>query len=102
MEIRYFDDHSFQFIKNLERATQAKYQRVFRLLEIYGHALSMPHVKKIDTQIYELRIRGRQEVRIFFTYCNSGIVFLSGFIKKSQRIPLLELSLARYRLQCIE
>jgi len=90
MEIRYLYDRLFQFTQNLEQATQTKYARALRLLEQYGQELRMPFVKRLDAQLFELRVRGRQEVRMFFTFTGYGVLLLHGYLKKSQKIPFRE------------
>ncbi len=56
------------FIKKLQKPTQSKILRSIELLEYYGQNLGMPHAKKATNLLYELRIRGTQEVRIFYTF----------------------------------
>ncbi|MBU1179983.1 type II toxin-antitoxin system RelE/ParE family toxin, partial [Patescibacteria group bacterium] len=45
--------------------------------------LTLPHAKKVDKSIFELRIRGRQEARIFYAFHKNEIILLHGFVKKS-------------------
>lgn len=64
MEIRI--GHTIEkFIEFLEKPTIAKVLRTIDLLEDFGPQLGMPHSKKIEDGLFELRIRGKQEVRIF-------------------------------------
>jgi len=74
-----------------------KLLRSFILLEKYGHTLGMPHVKLLEQGLCELRIRGQQEIRIFFVFRHDKIVALHGFIKKTQKTPKGELETARKR-----
>jgi len=92
MEIQIFDESLEKFIKSLEKPTIAKVLRTIDLLELFGSQLGMPHAKKISNQLFELRIRGKQEVRVFYTFYKSKIVLLHGFIKKSAKIPQREIS----------
>ena len=94
MEIRILDSSLERFIKSLEKPTIAKVLRTIDLLEKFGHNLGLPHSKKVCGQLYELRIRGTQEVRIFYTYRQSRAFLLHGFIKKSQKIPKKEICAA--------
>lgn len=65
----------------------------------YGYPIGMPLVEKIEPDIWELRSRlPGQIARILFTVENDLMVLLHGFIKKSQKIPLDDLKLARKRL----
>jgi len=83
-----------KFIGNLEETTTAKVFRNIDLLEKFGHELRSPHTKKIKTNLFELRIRGQQEVRIFYTFYKKEIVLLHGYVKKSQKTPKRELEYA--------
>jgi phage-related protein len=87
------------FVRSLERSTVAKVLRVVDLLEEFGYQLGLPHSKKIDVDLFELRIRGQQEVRIFYTFKKEGITMLHGFIKKSQIIPKREIKQAKRKLK---
>ena len=88
------DNSVEKFIASLEKATIAKVLRTIDLLEKFGHQLGLPHSKKIRGNIFELRIRGQQEVRIFYTFQKKEAVLLHGFIKKSQKIPKQEINQA--------
>lgn len=96
MEVHYHDDVKV-FIKQLQKPARMKLLRSIELLEEYGAHLSMPHVKKMMENLYELRVRGKQEVRIFFTYCESNAFLLHGFVKKSQKTPQKEIQIALNR-----
>lgn len=87
-----------KFILSLEKQAIAKVLRTIDLLEKFGAQLDMPHSKKVAPHLFELRIRGKQEVRIFYTFQNKIIVLLHGFVKKSPKIPPKELHIAKQRL----
>ncbi len=97
MQINFFNTGIEKFIASLEKATIAKVLRTLNLLEKFGHQLGMPHSKKVAAELFELRIRGVQEVRIFYMFSKGSIVLLHGFIKKSSRIPPKELAAAIQR-----
>jgi hypothetical protein len=99
MEIQIFDESLEKFIKSLEKPTIAKVLRTIDLLGLFGPRLGMPHAKRIFDQLFELRIRGRQEVRIFYTFYKNKIVLLRGFIKKSAKIPQKEINNAFAKLR---
>ena len=98
MEIRFFDKDLEIFISSLEKNTLAKLLRTIDLLEQFGFNLTLPHSKKIDNNLFELRIRGVLEVRIFYTFHRSVIVLLCGFVKKTQKIPKKHLDKVRRKL----
>jgi phage-related protein len=69
------------------------------LLEKFNFKLDLPHSKKISNRLFEIRIRGKQEIRIFYTFQKSEIILLHGFIKKSQKIPKKEINIAIQKLK---
>jgi phage-related protein len=91
-----------KFIRSLLPATIAKVLRTIDLLERFGHRLGMPHSKKISKDIFELRIRGQQEIRIFYTVIHSQAFLLHGFVKKSQQIPHKELVVVQRRRDTLD
>ena len=80
-----------KFILSLDKQTIAKILRTIDLLEKFTFKLGMPHSKKISDDLFELRVRGKQEIRIFYCFYKSLIHLFSGFIKKSQTIPQKEM-----------
>ena len=102
MEVRFCDDALPEFIDGLEVSTVAKVLRTIDLLEEFGHRLGMPHSKKVAGRLFELRVRGRQEVRIFYTFYQETAVLLHGFVKKSQKIPRGEINLAQQKLSKLD
>jgi len=94
MEIRITDATLEKFIKGLQKSTIAKVLRTIDLLEKFGPKLGAPHIKKISTRLFELRISGKQEVRIFYSFHKEQTFLLHGFIKKSQKIPSKEVETA--------
>jgi phage-related protein len=71
---------------------------MIRLLEEHGHSLSMPYSKQITPTLYELRVRGRQEIRIFYCFHNQQAVIIHAFFKKSQKTPHKEIKTALSRI----
>jgi len=102
MRVQFFDEKVEKFIFGLEKIVLAKTLRTIDLLEHFGPELGMPHSKKIRGQLFELRVRGRQEVRLLYVFHKNSITILSGFIKKQQRIPLRELILAEQKLLTLD
>jgi len=58
----------------------------------------MPHAKKLTGKIYELRIRGKEEVRIIYAFVKNRIYLLHAFKKKTQKTPIREIKIALRRL----
>jgi len=59
----------------------------------------MPHSKKLTSNLFELRIRGRVEVRILYTFIRKDIYLLHAFKKKQQKTPREAIGLAKRRLR---
>jgi phage-related protein len=100
MQIK-IDDNVSNFIESLEDPTIAKVLRTIDLLEKFGHALSLPHSKPLGKGLFELRIRGEQDVRIFYAFHEAGAVLLHAFIKKSSHTPQKELAAAKQKMKAL-
>lgn len=93
------NSHSFVYLNS--KITQAKIFHAFELVQKYGTQIGMPHVKRLKKDLYELRIKGTQECRLIFTISKNRIIFLHGFLKKSNKTPSRDLDLAQKRLTLI-
>lgn len=102
MEIQIYDKKLEKFILGLDNNSKAKVARTINLLEKFGPAIGMPHSKPIAKGIFELRIRGKQEIRIFYLFRNNTAILLHGYIKKSFRIPANELKAVFEKIKTLE
>lgn len=102
MKIDIFNDAIEKFIQSLEKNTIAKVIHTIELLEKFGNKLELPHSKMVSGGIFELRIGGSQNVRIFYAFSGNKAVLLHGFIKKTPKIPNKEIGLAIKRLNSLE
>jgi phage-related protein len=84
------------FIRNQDEQTQSKITRNIDLVSKYGPNLGMPHSRYMGNGIYELRIRGNNEVRIFYIsiIMNREVMFIHVFKKRTQKTPPKELKIA--------
>ena len=57
-----------------------------------------PYSKKTFDRLYELRIPGKEAVRIFYTLVNNKYYLLHAFKKKSQNTPKKEMKTALDRI----
>jgi phage-related protein len=65
----------------------------------YGWPMGMPTVRKIESDLWEVRVKLDVGIaRVFFTVDKVEMVLLHGFIKKSQKTPKDDLEIARKRL----
>jgi len=90
-----------EFIKSLSPSTKAKVIHGIDLLEKHGPYVGMPHTRKVSNLLYELRVRGKEEVRIFYAFSKEKIILLHGFKKKKQKTPLKEITTSSKRLNSI-
>lgn len=88
-----------KFICSLEKQTSVKIFRTLKLLEKFDIGLGMPHSKRIKTNLFELRVLGKNQVRLFYTFLSPNIIVLCGFKKKSQKIPTQQLAKAIRKLR---
>lgn len=102
MNIIFLDEDVKKFINNLEKNTKVKTLRTLDLLEKFTYRLTMPHSKKIKNNLFELRILGHEQIRLFYTFVKPNIIVLCGFKKKSQKIPLQQLEKISQKLSMVD
>lgn len=102
MQINFFHDDIKELIRSLEPATQDKVLRAIDRLEGCGNLIQLPHSRSVSGGLIELRVRGMQEVRIFYVFHRQTAMLLSAFVKKSQQIPTKELEKALRRKRTLE
>lgn len=88
-----------EFMDEQNEEVYTRILRSIKLLRDGGPFLRPPDVKKIDKNLYELRIRGKEAIRIFYTKTDQGYLLLHAFKKKTQKIPMKELKLAVDRMK---
>jgi phage-related protein len=66
---------------------------------MYGNALGMPHSKRLAPNLYELRIRGKEEIRILYIFSKQTIFLIHAFKKKTQKTPQKEILIAQQRMK---
>jgi phage-related protein len=95
------DESVRKFVQSLEKPTISKYIKLTDLLDRFGNQLPMPYSKKISSHLFELRIRGQQEVRIFYTFQQGQAFLFHGFVKKTQKTPRREIEIAVNKLKSL-
>lgn len=89
-----------EFIKKQQPQARSKIAHHVRLLRQYGNMLGLPHSKALGGGLYELRIRGKEEIRVFYCFVEKRIIYLlHTFKKQKQETPKKELSLALSRMK---
>jgi hypothetical protein len=57
-----------EFSKNLDPINRGKVSRSIDLLKEFNYRLGMPYCKKISKDLYELRLIGKTNLRILYTF----------------------------------
>ena len=88
------------FINSQEEQVQVKIVRASEYLQEFGTRSGNPHVKKLTgTELWELRIIGADNIRIFYVAIqHHQFLFLHAFKKKTQKTEKKEIRLALRRL----
>ncbi|MDO8570877.1 MAG: type II toxin-antitoxin system RelE/ParE family toxin [Candidatus Daviesbacteria bacterium] len=91
---------AFEFIQNLDPKIKSKVIGVMDLLKQLGTLIGSPHSKKlIGTPLWELRILGSDNIRIFYVaVVNRQFLLLHAFQKKKQKTDTREIKTAINRL----
>ena len=91
-----------QWLKALPRAERKAIGQEIKTVQ-FGWPLGMPLVRKMESDLWEVRVRLEDRIaRIFFTLEQDIMVLLHGFIKKTQKTPEGDLKLARSRKRQLE
>ena len=91
-----------EFIKKQQPKTKAKIVHVVKLLKQYGNILGLPHSKSLGSGLFELRARGKEEIRIFYCFTTKRTIYLlHGFKKQTQETPQKELNTALDRMKSL-
>jgi len=90
-----------EFIDKQNPMVKARHIGMIDFLEEYGPFLGGKYTKKVRKNLYELRITGKEQIRIFYTVKGKEIILLHVFKKKSQKLPKKEIEIALQRLDRI-
>ncbi len=97
-----FEKHADKEFQTFDREVQKEFLEIIKVLEKYGR-LELPEAKKIDRNLFEMRVSHQGAYRGFYAYIsNQRIVILHFFQKKTQKTPLQNLELAKRRLLTYE
>lgn len=91
----YVDD----FLNSLSERQQRKISRVFAYIKEFGLATHILNVKKlIATDLWEIRIIGKDNIRVIYAVIYKGdVLLLNGFVKKKQKTPVKEINVSQFR-----
>ncbi|MDO8604818.1 MAG: type II toxin-antitoxin system RelE/ParE family toxin [bacterium] len=102
MEVTAIHSDIEKTISSFDKPTQVKILRAIEFLKLKEYHIGLPHSRKIKDNLYELRIKGVQSVRVFYTFHLGQIVLLSVFLKKSQKLTLGNIQVAIERKKFLE
>ena len=91
-------------IEALPSDMRAKLRRIAGLIQENGLlAMREPYVKHLEGRLWEMRMTGRDGISraIYVTATGKRVVIVRVFIKKTDKIPRLELELARSRAKMV-
>jgi phage-related protein len=99
--IEYYSAQVEQEILDLPSGLLARYLRLADMLQAFGANLGMPHTRAMGDGLLELRVKSKEGIaRVFYcTLVGQRIVMLHTLVKKSQKTPQRELTLAYRRMQ---
>lgn len=83
-----------KYVNKLLLVDRLRLKTAIEHLERYGPDLRQPMAKKIDKNLFELRIRGQDSFRILYTSFKGKYYLVNIFKKKSQKIPRKEIKQA--------
>lgn len=88
-----------EFLSSLDIKMRVKMIGLLEILEEKGNMLREPYSKHLEDGIFEIRCKvGNNITRVlYFFYYEGKIILTNGFIKKTQKTPSAEITLAKNR-----
>ena len=94
MEIIHAQSRTEEFLRELDKRTAVKVDKLFAILARDGNKIAFPKSRHIRNGIFELRVVGERQIRIFCAFHNGKAYILHIFIKKTWKIPNKEIEYA--------
>ena len=100
-DIQYYDEKLQAAVLALPPGILARYIHLTDRMVEYGPDLGMPHTRAMGAGLFELRLKSGAGIgRVFYcTLVGRRIVMLHQFVKKTEKTPPKELSIARRRMK---
>ena len=100
-EIKYHDDKLQAAVLALPAGIPARYFHFTDRRQVFGPDLGMPHTRAMGSGLFELRLKSREGIgRVFYcTLVQRKIVMLHQFVKKTDKTPPKELTMALKRMK---
>ena len=89
-----------QELEELPPDLRARFVRITQLIEGVGlPSVRSPHVRHVKESVWEIRIKSKTGIAraLYVTTNPQRVVVLRVFVKKTEKIPVRELNLARER-----
>jgi len=88
--------------KRMNKSQQSKISKQILHLSEYGVSIHNNSLKKLSgTPLWEIRILGKDNIRLFCADTKYGVTVLHIFVKKSQKTRISDVSMAVKRLSTI-
>lgn len=84
-----------KFLKNLDKSIQGQILIMIDMLEENAQSLRMPYSKSLGKGLFELRIIGKIQVRIFYCFHKNTAYLLDIIVKKNQKLSPDNISYVR-------
>ncbi|MCX6816872.1 MAG: type II toxin-antitoxin system RelE/ParE family toxin [Candidatus Beckwithbacteria bacterium] len=98
----YYDKNADKELAEFSISVQKVFLSLINILKTTGK-LEFPVTKKLEKNLYEIRVKLQGEFRGFYAYMGKEfIVILHFFHKKTQKTPLKNLKTAKRRLKQYE
>ncbi|MBF0468025.1 MAG: type II toxin-antitoxin system RelE/ParE family toxin [Desulfamplus sp.] len=99
--ISFYNDNVEADTLSFPESILANFLHIAEMMEECGPALGYPYTKPFGDGLFEIRARGKEGIgRSFFCAVNGKeVIILHSFIKKSQKTPKRDITLARKRLK---
>lgn len=97
-----YDKNALRELQEFSREVQKEFQAYIMLLSSEGR-LEFPEARKIDKELFELRVVKEGIYRGFYAYVKKDfIILLCFFQKKTQKTPFRHIETAKQRLKKYE
>ncbi len=91
-------------LKALPADMRARFLHIAELLEAFGPAkVGMPHVRPLESKLWEMRMRGRDGIAraVYAAVRGRTLLVLHVFVKKTEKTPRAAIETAKDRLEAL-
>ncbi|MBI2086626.1 MAG: type II toxin-antitoxin system RelE/ParE family toxin [Candidatus Zambryskibacteria bacterium] len=91
-----------KFINKLDFNLEEQVVSLIYALADHGHLLRMPYSKALGRGLFELRILGQIQIRIFYCFYEDKVYLLYAIIKKRRTLAKADIARARELKRLVE